>query len=884
MWNRAVVDNESDVEQKIIYPLLTELYPSGLGIDKNYIKTKANVKRLDIGKGSDKKLYFPDYAIAVDGYPIAIIEAKAPGVSLEEAFREARLYATEINSSIQSGINTCKYVFAINDHDIWYGYWDQFQPINKIKVNECDSTSEELECLQKFFDLEKILIELKEVIRKSVSIEGFRPKKLLGGNAVQGEELDRNTFGSTVTSEISSIFNPISYKDRIYIAKEGYVSSRRKQRYIEPIDRLIRAANTYSITDAIEIEDTGKPKEIIKKFVDISSIDRQIMLLIGSVGSGKSTFIDYLFNKALDQSVVDTLTSLRLDMNTSPLSQEEIYSWLRNRIIDGCKNSLPSIDFDDIKNIEKVYSVEVNRIKKGEISYFEEGSNEWKNALFTEIKRLKEDEVITTQAYIRFCCTERGKTLVIALDNCDKKETKDQLLMFQVAQWLQASFRCLVILPLRDETYDNYREQPPLDTALKDLVFRIEPPLLQQVLVSRVKLALKEMKGDANETLSYSLPNGYRVEYPKSEQAYYLTSILNSMFEHNNFVRNIIVGLSGRNIRRSLEIFIELCNSAHLDESEVLKIRQSEGKHKIQFHKIVTILLRLNRRYYDGDNSYIKNIFNRNESESPVCSFSRFLILTWLKENKNKHSFSIKGYSSVKDLSESVNEIGISQDKILSEVNYLVESNCIVTEDFKTEGIDWNTLIKITPSGEIHLDLSSNITYLSTVAEECLFDFDTADRIRKRITLPDSHASYQNSLLTALDLYHSLVDIRDNYCAPFDNYRHGQNDMAINLDNLREKLDSAKSRASEDPWFEADKRYPRGSTHSAVVQNKLSYGCFVDFYDGTSSRIKNQDIIIDDFDIGDKVKVEILWVNTVEKKIGAKIVALIAEESGDFAD
>ena len=29
MWNETITYNESDVEQKIIYPLLTESYPSG---------------------------------------------------------------------------------------------------------------------------------------------------------------------------------------------------------------------------------------------------------------------------------------------------------------------------------------------------------------------------------------------------------------------------------------------------------------------------------------------------------------------------------------------------------------------------------------------------------------------------------------------------------------------------------------------------------------------------------------------------------------------------------------------------------------------------------------------------------------------------------------
>ncbi|NOH76884.1 RNA-binding protein [Vibrio crassostreae] len=882
MWHQEKTDNESDVEQKIIYPLLTEAYPTGLGVESIYIKTKANIRRLQVGKGQESKIYFPDYALVFDGYPVAVIEAKAPNIKLDEAYREARLYANEINGSVQSGINTCKYIFAVNNEEIWFGYNDQSNPVGKVKISLCDSVSNEINELQVFFDVEKVREELNLTLKENEKIKSIRPKALLGGKGVQGEELDRNTFGATVTSAISKIFNPISKVDREYIAKEAYVNSRRKQRYVEPIDKLIRAANSFAISDACQIEDTKNPKEIISKLRDKSSIDRQVMLLIGSVGSGKSTFIDHLFYSALDSALLETVTPIRIDMNTSPLSANEIYSWLRNKIISGCRESLPDLDFDTREVIEKLYSSEINKLKKGELSYFEENSPEWNKGLYHETKRLKADEELTTQAYIRFCCAERGKTLIVALDNCDKKEVGDQLLMFQVAQWLQASFRCLVILPLRDETYDNYRSQPPLDTALKDLVFRIEPPLLQQVLVNRVKLSLKELKNEGSETLEYSLPNGYRVEYPKSERAYYLTSILSSIFEHDNFVRNIIVGLSGRNIRRALEIFIELCNSAHFDESDILKIRQSEGKHKMQFHKIVTILLRMNKRYYSSEHAYIKNIFDRNDSDNPMSSFSRYLILSWLNDNKNKSFGSVKGYHPILNLADDLNQLGISKNKVLSDVLYLIKGNCIVTEDFKLDDIDQNTLIKIAPSGDVHLQLSSNITYLSAISEECLFEYETSEKIKKRITYPESQMDYKNCLLTAIDLYNTLDSVKSNYTPTYEKQILGSHGFGINLENIWQRLESAKNRASEDPWFEAEKRYSKGTVHEAIVHNKMGYGCFVNFDGGLSSRIKNEDILLEDYGVGDKVKIQILWVNSVERKIGAKVLSLIEEESDEF--
>lgn len=62
----------------------------------------------------------------------------------------------------------------------------------------------------------------------------------------------------------------------------------------------------------------------------------------------------------------------------------------------------------------------------------------------------------------------------------------------------------------------------------------------------------------------------------------------------------------------------------------------------------------------------------------------------------------------------------------------------------------------------------------------------------------------------------------------------------------------------------------------------MEYGCFVTFGDSVSSRIKNENIHVDDYDVGDKVEVEILWVNSIQKKIGAKLLSVIEEEYNEF--
>src|SRR5205809_353438 len=89
---------ESDVEQKLQWPLLTTSTPNGLGFSAPDLLTKPNTRALEIGKGTTRKTYLPDYLGLIAGLPILIVEAKSPRESLENALAEARMYANELNA------------------------------------------------------------------------------------------------------------------------------------------------------------------------------------------------------------------------------------------------------------------------------------------------------------------------------------------------------------------------------------------------------------------------------------------------------------------------------------------------------------------------------------------------------------------------------------------------------------------------------------------------------------------------------------------------------------------------------------------------------------------------------------------------------------------
>src|ERR1039458_9281474 len=103
--------SEGDVEAKLLLPLLrSELYlkiPQRGFYSKEYLALAAVDKGAKVPGG-----YKPDFSLYIHGFPILIVEAKAPGVPALTGFREAALYARHLNAKYPSGFNPCNFIIA----------------------------------------------------------------------------------------------------------------------------------------------------------------------------------------------------------------------------------------------------------------------------------------------------------------------------------------------------------------------------------------------------------------------------------------------------------------------------------------------------------------------------------------------------------------------------------------------------------------------------------------------------------------------------------------------------------------------------------------------------------------------------------------------------
>src|SRR5439155_8521787 len=167
--------------------------------------------------------------------------------------------------------------------------------------------------------------------------------------------------------------------------------------------------------------------------------------------------------------------------------------------------------------------------------------------------------------------------------------------------------RCFVILQMRDETYERYKNQPPLDTFRTGITFHITPPRFLDVVKKRLELSLEYLEAEAKEKQSFTIETGARVSYHKSHLQAFLRGLYIELFERKRNVSRVLEALAGRDVRRALEMFVSIITSGHLSENAITSIVKGSGGFPISEHAVLKILMRTEYRFFSDHSGYINN-------------------------------------------------------------------------------------------------------------------------------------------------------------------------------------------------------------------------------------------------------------------------------------
>ncbi|HVB57925.1 MAG TPA: type I restriction enzyme HsdR N-terminal domain-containing protein [Candidatus Acidoferrales bacterium] len=414
---------ESDVEQKVIMPVLTGgIY---LEIPMDRIRTKSYLAPVALDKAAGRQSgYYPDYTVWMRGFPLLVVEAKAPDVPTEVGYREASLYARHLNQAYPTNLNPCRFILASNGITFLAGYWDS-EPELRIEVTNLRLGSSDLERLRHGFHARALDEHATACLRQVRSVRSFYPYNLTGGQALLHARFPVNSFAAGLSPVLRRYFSSSNEQNYQEIIERAYVCSSEVTEYDRILEALLKERLVvHGGTIVQELETTRHGEEHVAHVIDQFNRDRpaggQLQIIQGAVGSGKS-----LFTRRYKELIQSTSVSARtrwafVDFNASPPDLAHAESWLCKTFVESFQVENPTLDLTARTVLRGVFYRNIQK-RKPIYEDLERASPE--QAAIARAKDLanwQDDPEETARGIADYILGSRREALIAVMDNVDR--------------------------------------------------------------------------------------------------------------------------------------------------------------------------------------------------------------------------------------------------------------------------------------------------------------------------------------------------------------------------------------------------------------------------------------------------------------------------------
>jgi hypothetical protein len=642
------------------------------------------------------------------GLPIMIVEAKDPNVRVDVGYREACLYARHLNQQYKHDVNPCNFVIACNGSELAYGHWDSNMS-RVLKVKDLAIGSVELDTLIKFCHHRLLVVYAAKYLSAIRLARSVQPYALAGGQALINSKKPFNSFAAELAPLLRRYFTSATQNSDPDIYEKGYVGSEDVTEYDRILESLLkeRIANRRKLSQELSPTRAKEPKlaAALKKFKEDPSTEGQLQLITGGVGTGKSLFARRY--KELLQPAEQRLWShwAFIDFNSAPESLSTAEDWLCRQFVESFHRENPTFDPYANDNLTRIFSQDLQRRRgiydetRKRVSH-----SEAEKLRIDDLQKWQDDPKRLAFGICRHFGRDRNEAVVVVMDNVDRLNLENQLAAFQLSLWFLDQSKAFTILQMRDETYERFKDKPPLDTYRSGVVFHISPPRFLDVVKRRLELSLEFLSQNAPQRLEYNLSSGARITYPNSMIGEFLKSIYLELFDRKHNVSRVLQGLAGRDVRRALDMFVSILNSGHLQEEAITSTAKGAGAFAIPEYRILKILMRTEYRFFNDNSGFVANIFHFDETWHQPNNFILPEILFWLCDNrKTRGEIGLEGFFSVQRIADELQRRGFVREDITAACSWLLRKQLIEADSMNQSHVELIDSVKVTASGFIHL-------------------------------------------------------------------------------------------------------------------------------------------------------------------------------------
>jgi len=695
---------EADTRVKIIDTIFKEC----LGWEEDDIRRETHIH-----KG------FIDYIFMINDIPMFVLEAKKIGehFNIPLSFRKRKYLirgtiTTEKN--IKEAIDqVAKYGFesgttyAIACNGKQFIIFECFRRGGNWRDTSCMLFKSFADIIDNFTLFWNILS--KEAVKSgslmkyiSEKIEEFNYKRPLDYIHNENATVGKNTLAKYLTPLINNIFGDLTDISQIDILKKCYIRQKEVKNYDSILktqfDKLPHYATKYDIDWFIENETSaGKFQlsfERCQEFLKNETPKGSLMILLGGIGSGKTTFIHHFFKVTMGDRK-DILWFYVNFLRSTP-KPEHIDEYI----------------YESILEYYNLYYIDIFRY-------------EFEKLGLINLKPIKED-IIKLFAILNYM----GYIIALVLDNVDQHyyiSPRYQEKVFEFAQYLTPELRTITILNLREESFFRATKSGVLDAYLVPK-YHISSPSFENLIRKRLNYAINLLDIDENNILDGLDKNLLDIDKKLVKMFF---NIINYSIRRKRRVGKDILefinDISGGDMRQALRLFNDFMTSANTDIEEMLSIEANipenapAYKHyQIPLHHILKSMILSDNKYYGSNRSYFMNIFQLN----PEYTNSHFLnlhILTYLNKRINYYIALDYGYVSINDILFEAEQGGVNQNAIKDSIIKLAQHSLIMYDNQDKEAFDTASYVKITQTGKYYIEkLIYNFTYLDIIFQDAL--------------------------------------------------------------------------------------------------------------------------------------------------------------------
>jgi len=467
---------------------------------------------------SVKHVGFTDYLITADGIPRFIVEAKRigqtfirPQTGLKKTVYQLSYVRTSFGPSVGEVINQAEgyaketgvpYSVITNGAEwiLMQAIPNRNRGINDLQCIYFGNLLSDTSHFDLFWDLLAKPCVLNSSLEEHFSELNSLPSDFCAIPNSKLPELNwsrSNDSDKYIREFYDRFFGEIVDPGRRMMLKQCFVTNPKLAQYQGELKRTLQDTSPTYIPEATDIS----PDYDAPHFLPTESGDRKgrVVLIAGSVGCGKSTFVNKVLIEAHQKNSAKfnyLIVDLINEFDSTPESISE-HLWQE---IDKKWKSLRPESYEH-EALRKVFGRELQNLRKGSHAKVFEHDPQLLALKEAELlEKLSESPNEFLEKSWRYYASQNKKGVVVFLDNIDRTSDRYQRIVYAFAHKIASQTGATVIITMREGTYFRGREFGFLDVRSDDIVYHLQTPDLVQVISKRIEYVENlETPKDANK-------------------------------------------------------------------------------------------------------------------------------------------------------------------------------------------------------------------------------------------------------------------------------------------------------------------------------------------------------------------------------------------------